>query len=108
MNLVGGGKASGSEGENSENEPMVLDADNENMAQARHVEPVSCDYISRRDGNQTSSAATHGGRSTDAGGPATAPLISKDAIGEPAADGTVRIPCPAPQRVGGASNKDGQ
>ena len=36
------------------------------------------------------------------GGPTTAPLISEDATGNLAADGTVQNPCPTPRGLGGS------
>ena len=96
MNHGGDGKGGGSEGENSEKEPIALDADNENMAQERRVGPISRDYISLEGRDRTSSAAAHGGWSTNVGGPATTPLIVEDATVESATDGTVRIPGPVP------------
>ena len=101
MNLDSGGKASNSEGENSEKRPMALGAGNTNRVQEPLVSSYSRDYISRRGRFLTSSVAAHDGRSTDAGGSATAPLMAKDATGQSAANGTVCIPCPAPPAEGG-------
>ena len=105
MNLDSGGKASNSEGENSEKRPMALGAGDANRVQEPLASPYSRDYISRRGGFLTSSIAAHNGRSTDVGGSATAPRMAKDATSQSAANGTVCIPCPPPAE-GGFPDKD--
>ena len=95
MNHSGGGKGGASGVENIEKDPMAWNADNENMAQERHVGPVGRDCISLGGGDRTSSSDNHGEWYTDTGGPATAPLTVIDATFKSAMNGTVCSPCPA-------------